>query len=198
MHNTLRFHTLVHLKTTKRTVGLCKVVTEPQTVFWIPCTKEWDTCKHTSQIERFVMFSKIAASVNLENGLNPGIPYVFRINSYPLGGWTKSRLNHWVIYYHTSFDSKAGDTWFNICWSTNAAPAVHWTNVERCAMPCWILKYAIQLVERCWTKIETRSTPFNTSVQHCSTFVKKQILQDVEPCVIGLKFKWAQIVIASH
>ena len=32
------------------------------------------------------MFLKIAASVNLENGLNPGMPYVFRTNSYPWGG----------------------------------------------------------------------------------------------------------------
>ena len=98
MHNALGFHTLVHLKTTKRTVGLCKVVTELQIVSWISCTEEWDTCKHTSQIERFVMFLKIAASVNLENGLIPGMPYVFTINSYPWGDWTKSRLNQWVIY----------------------------------------------------------------------------------------------------
>ena len=29
--------------------------------------------------------------------------------------------------------------------------------------------------------------PFNTLVQHCSTFVGQQMLQDVEPCIIGLR-----------
>ena len=28
---------------------------------------------------------------------------------------------------------------------------------------------------------------FNTSVEHGSTFVEQQMLQDVEPCVIGLR-----------
>ena len=83
---------------------------------------------------------------------------------------------------------KADDTRFNICWSTNVAALVQqMLNSVSCHVECWNMPFnTLNVVERCWTKIETSSIPFNTFVQHCSTFVEQQMLQDVEPCIIGL------------
>ena len=40
------------------------------------------------------------------------------------------------------------------------------TNVEQCIMWCWTLKYALQYVESCWTKIELGSIPFNNLIEN--------------------------------
>ena len=61
-------------------------------------------------------------------------------------------------------------------------------NSVSCHVECWNMPFnTLNIVERCWTKIETSSIPFNTFVQHCSTFVEQQTLQDVEPFIIGLR-----------
>ena len=55
---------------------------------------------------------------------------------------------------------------------------------NKCLTVCRVM---LNVDERSWTKIETSSIPFNAFVQHCSTFVEQQMLQDVEPCIIGLR-----------
>ena len=45
------------------------------------------------------------------------------------------------------------------------------TNVEQCILWCWMLKYAVQHVESCWTKIEhgSEAIPFNKLPLQCWT-----------------------------
>ena len=76
--------------------------------------------------------------------------------------------------------------WSNKCCSCCS------TNVEQCIMWCWTLKYAVQHVESCWTKIELGSIPFNKLPQQCSTFVDQQKLNNVELCIICFRvlFNW--------
>ena len=54
---------------------------------------------------------------------------------------------------------------FDICWETNVATAECSTNAEQCIMWYWMLKYAIQHVESCWTLLnENRAWLY--SLQH--------------------------------